>query len=341
MSSFRAYCFTLNNYTEEQYAAFKQKVPSLAKYCIVGEEKGEEKETPHLQGYVQLHKQTKFNTIKAWWTNEIHGEPHIERAKASPIKNKVYCGKEGNYWEHGEIPAQGKRNDVAAFMKAVEEGKPDTHLIRNYPGEFARYYKAAERARKAFKEEKVKVAMKMVYAKKELKEWQKDVVEKLQNQTDRQVTWVYDPVGNQGKTFLAMWLQADRECYYCDGGKKADIAYGYQDQPTVIFDFVRTGQDYVPYGCIESFKNGIIFSPKYESGSRIFGVCKVLVLSNFYPKKEALSEDRWDIVDLTPKINNEKKQNKARVEVRVCSHNNCNEINCLCQCHYDDEFKFN
>jgi len=336
---FRAYCFTLNNFTAEQAAAVKEKLPATAKYCVVGEEKGEEKETPHLQGYVQLPKRERFSTIKSWWTNQINAEPHIEGAKASPQQNRVYCTKEGKYWEHGAVPCQGKRNDLPAFLKAVEDGREETWLIRNFPCEWGKYYKAAEKARKAFKEEKVKVAMKMVYGKKELKDWQKSVVEKLTGQNDRQVTWVYDPVGNQGKTFLAMWLQADRECYYVDGGKKADIAYGYKDQPTVIFDFVRTGEEFVPYGCIESFKNGIIFSPKYESGSRIFGVCKVLVLSNFFPKKEALSADRWDIVDLTPAL--QPKQNKARNEVRVCSHNNCNEINCLCQCHYDDEFKFN
>ncbi|KAH3701634.1 hypothetical protein DPMN_076624 [Dreissena polymorpha] len=47
------WCFTVNNYTDEEYKAIRE---FDCGYLIVGEERGEEQGTPHLQGYIQLHK---------------------------------------------------------------------------------------------------------------------------------------------------------------------------------------------------------------------------------------------------------------------------------------------
>jgi len=49
----RAWCFTLNNYTEEERDALRS---LKCKYIVFGYERGEEG-TPHLQGYVHLSTQ--------------------------------------------------------------------------------------------------------------------------------------------------------------------------------------------------------------------------------------------------------------------------------------------
>jgi len=50
------WCFTLNNYTDEEMEQIKNLAPSgIIQYIAFGEEIGEEG-TPHLQGYLRLNK---------------------------------------------------------------------------------------------------------------------------------------------------------------------------------------------------------------------------------------------------------------------------------------------
>ena len=54
------WCFTINNWTVEQYGEVDLFVPQHYKYTIVGKEKGESG-TIHLQGYLQLNQKQRFN----------------------------------------------------------------------------------------------------------------------------------------------------------------------------------------------------------------------------------------------------------------------------------------
>ena len=63
----------------------------------------------------------------------------------------------------------------------------------------------------------------------------------------------------------------------------------------MIFDLSRTQEGFFNYSIIENFKNGYLFSPKYESCVKHFDVPHVIIFSNFEPEQAKLSEDRWDI----------------------------------------------
>ena len=54
--------------------------------------------------------------------------------------------------------------------------------------------------------------------------------------------------------------------------KMANISHAYAMEPIVIFDLSRTQADKIDhvYSFIENLKNGIMFSPKYDSGTKIF-----------------------------------------------------------------------
>lgn len=128
--------------------------------------------------------------------------------------------------------------------------------------------------------------------------WQKTAIEILKNQNNREVMWIVDPEGNHGKTVLAKYLSTFHKALRLPGGKSADMAFAYQKQPIVIFDFTREKADFVNYSFIEELKNGELFSPKYQSHAKRFKPPKVLCLSNFEPDITKLSHDRWVLFDI-------------------------------------------
>jgi hypothetical protein len=79
------------------------------------------------------------------------------------------------------------------------------------------------------------------------------------------------------------------------GVANIDIAHAYNNETTVIIDLSRTQADKIDhiYSLMESFKNGRIFSPKYESISKTFKPCHVIVFANVIPDHANLSQDRW------------------------------------------------
>lgn len=120
---YRAWCFTLNNYTSVEVSAL---AAVKCKYMIYGKEVGEN-QTPHLQGYVRFSSPAKFDTVKKKLGDRVHLEP----AKGNPEQNIEYCSKEGDVTERGERPktqsekgAAGKQYWTDLKSKA-KEGKID------------------------------------------------------------------------------------------------------------------------------------------------------------------------------------------------------------------------
>ncbi|WAR27255.1 MREP-like protein [Mya arenaria] len=81
-------------------------------------------------------------------------------------------------------------------------------------------------------------------------------------------------------------------------GKSANIAHAYNCEKIVVFDFARCMQEFVNYSIIEAIKNGLIFSPKYESKSLQFKEPAVIVFANDVPCLKQLSEDRWNLMTI-------------------------------------------
>lgn len=116
----KAYSFTLNNYSSEEYEQICSKLESDAVYAIVGREIGESG-TPHLQGYVIFKRAFRFNTIKDRYLPRCH----IEESKGDAHSNRTYCSKDGDFREYGTIPIkQSSRNELAqSFVSAMVSGR--------------------------------------------------------------------------------------------------------------------------------------------------------------------------------------------------------------------------
>lgn len=84
-------------------------------------------------------------------------------------------------------------------------------------------------------------------------------------QTTRKILWVWEPVGNTGKSWLAKWLVVNKGACYLQMGKKTDIAHAYKGEEVVAFDLTRSDKDFLNYDVLESLKNGVFFSPKVRA----------------------------------------------------------------------------
>lgn len=136
-------------------------------------------------------------------------------------------------------------------------------------------------------------------------DWQKDILDTVnQEPDDRSIFWYYDKEGNKGKTQLAKYICSKKKALFVSG-KASDIKCAVAkwleemgELEVCIFGFPRSLEHFVSYEAIESIKDGIFFSGKYESGMCMFNSPHVLVFSNFAPDKTALSKDRWKIKEI-------------------------------------------
>lgn len=294
MSRSRNFCITDNNYGERDIDIFKS--IECIKYGVLGKEIASTG-TPHLQGYVQLKE---GKTIKAFQKILKNAGLRVSVivARGNWQQNNKYCTKDGNAIEWGTPKKQGKRNDIHELYEAIKSGKDDYYLQENHTIAYTKYYKACDRMRQNVRHHLAEEQLKKDFATVELQEWQEQALDKLETQSERKVLWIYDQEGNKGKTWLSKYLLANKDTFYVQGGKSSDIAYAYNYEKIACFDFTRSQEEYVNYSVIESFKNGLLFSPKYTAITKKFSPCSVIVMSNFYPDVNQLSDDRWDIMIL-------------------------------------------
>lgn len=99
-SKSRAWCLTVNNYTEEERQAILHN--SRSDYVIVGKETGDSG-TPHLQGYIRFPNAVRLSTLK-----KMFPRAHLEIARGTPEENYKYCSKDGDFEEAGDRPSFAK-----------------------------------------------------------------------------------------------------------------------------------------------------------------------------------------------------------------------------------------
>jgi len=112
----RGWCVTVNNYDDADIHRFRDFHDSTAgcKYLIIGKEVGESG-TPHLQIYLHVENPRYGNVLR----QACGAKGHWAAAKGTPAQNQTYCSKEGDFLEYGDLPEQGKRNDLATLVKRV------------------------------------------------------------------------------------------------------------------------------------------------------------------------------------------------------------------------------
>jgi len=123
MTRSRGYSFTINNYTAKEIDSV---LALEATYIVFGFEQGTQTQQPHIQGYVHFHQQIAFNSVK-----KMLPTAHLEAARGSPEQNRTYCSKEGEFYEFGELPIQGKCN-MERIVAAMKDPHQDFHIYHIY-----------------------------------------------------------------------------------------------------------------------------------------------------------------------------------------------------------------
>jgi len=281
----RNFCFTLNNPPVEF------KLPDTCKYVFQWEE-GESR-TPHIQGYVEFPKVMHLTALKKF----IPGA-HWENRRGSQQQAYDYCIKEEGRLcepEFNFTPEEraGSRVDLSLARSRILEHNRWRDVVTDVELEdvLAKYPKWC---RMVYDAKPVAPLEDVV-----LRPWQQRLVSRLEGEPHpRRIIWVTDSTGNVGKSFLAKYLAMNMGALVLNGGKSADVAYMLDNPRIVVWDLSRTQEEQVNYGLMESVKNGLVFSPKYESCVKTFPSPHVVVFCNFGWPGEKFSADRKCVFDL-------------------------------------------
>lgn len=124
------------------------------------------------------------------------------------------------------------------------------------------------------------------------------ILNETNNPDDRIIHWWYDN-GNQGKTAFCRYMLVNHHACVLSNGPTSDIAFALPRDPKIIlFNIPRDREARTNYGVLEMIKDGLIFSGKYESRTKVFNTPVLVIFSNFLPDVTKLSTDRWSIFNI-------------------------------------------
>lgn len=257
----RAWCFTINNYTitdfEQVEAMFQDAV-----YGIVGQEVGESG-TPHYQGYVYFQNAKTLKRMSKYLTRA-----HIQVSYGSPEQNKLYCSKQDNVLlEHGELPKQGKRNDLDDIKEVIRNGGTMRQVV-----DIATSYQAAKMAELILKYKEPK------------RNWKP------------KVEWFFGPTGS-GKTRKAFEILGEDAYVAMSTGRWWD---GYDGEHNVIIDDMR--KDFCKFHELLRYLDRYAMRVETKGGSRQFLAKHIIITSAFSPTQ--LFDTREDLQQLLRRIDN-------------------------------------
>lgn len=268
------WCFTLNNYTEEEIGNLETTFSKLEILYGYGKEVGE-KGTPHLQGWIECK-----SKIRPLETFKELKRIHWEKRKGTKAQNITYCAKEGNY-KTNVLGIERKRE----LLGIVSDDK---------------LY--------AWQQQVLKIATTDTISDREVVwVWSgkgctgKTTLAKL-------LCLCHNAILLDGKKSDILYSASEHvlgpsHSSQYEGPKSGDhhletceSELSFYKRRIFLLDLSRTMENFVSYDSIEKLKNGFWFSGKYESKMILIPPPIVIIFANFQPDKTKLSYDRWNII---------------------------------------------
>lgn len=135
---------------------------------------------------------------------------------------------------------------------------------------------------------------------KELRPFQKTIIADADIWNTRHVNWIYDDIGNIGKSILKTYLRAHKIGRPIPPmNDMKDIMRMVCDVPTsklYIIDLPKAMQKNKLYGmmsAIETIKDGYAYDERHKFKEKVFDCPNIWVFSNTIPDIGLLSNDRW------------------------------------------------
>lgn len=294
----RYWVFTINNWTSDDEAQLES-IKDQVRYLVYGYETGAAG-THHLQGYIAFHGPLTMDAAK----EHVGARAHLEQKRGTHEQASSYCKKEGLFKEYGSIPkSSGTNGSLAGFVEWVlsyyaDHGKAPSErdVARAYPGLFVRY------GRKLQELIEHHCPVPRLEESTELRPWQQALHDILlvPPPDDRSILFYVDSDGGQGKTWFQRYMITNypEKVQILSCGKRDDIAHAIDPNKSIfLFNIPRKAMEYMNYNVIEQIKDRMIFSPKYDSKTKILTTNPhVVVFSNEYPKMDDMTEDRYTII---------------------------------------------
>lgn len=286
---------TINNPSEAEKVKAAQFCIE-AKYGILCREIGKENEQPHIHFFVILHADKACSVIKSEFPRA-----RIDKFKGDSSKGRDYCKKDGDFDEYGSFPdKQGKRTEFDKFRDwCLEHDRIPTErdIALEWPSLYGRYRSNCLRMLSLLRPRTPRQLG------SELREWQSELKERfLTDPDDRTVEFLVDDEGNKGKSWFCQHMMSERfdDVQIIGVGKRDDLAHVIDEQKTIfLLDVPRDQLQFLNYSILEMLKNGLVFSPKYESRVKLLhNQAHVCVFCNEQPDLTKLSEDRYKITNL-------------------------------------------
>lgn len=138
----------------------------------------------------------------------------------------------------------------------------------------------------------------------ELRPWQLQIVGSLgQEPDDRTINWIYDSEGGKGKTALCRYILVNfSNVLFLSTSSTKDACHQIvketKEFTTILVNLPRQAEGHISYAAFESIKDGLVYSGKYTGGFKIFKPPHLYIFANWLPNFNALSQDRWNVIDL-------------------------------------------
>ena len=265
----RRFCLTLHGATEDQFQKITKFFDSSeVDLAIVAWETGEHSIHPHFQCYFEMKEKCR---LKNRLRDEILNSEnfHLENARGTKNHNVNYVYAMDKPYEIGLI-----RYSKGDYEIPIEYDSTASEWTRNFKPRL----------------------------------FQKKILEIIKTKTnDRDIHWFWEPKGEVGKTSICKYLHRMYGAVYISG-RSEDIKYALiryrevanRDPKIVVLDLTRVDYETNELArIVESIKNGIFFSGKYDSMMvDMKSPPHLFLLSNKQPNLNFHSSDRWNVYEI-------------------------------------------
>lgn len=291
-------------------------LPEWAKFLCFQREAAPETGRLHWQGFVQLVEKKRISFLKnipGW------GTFHLEPRRGTAEEAVRYCSPDalkdgqpkpgvvpGSYRAFGVPTRAGVTSDYDSMINALKK-RPCDFVRDDYLGPYIKHKRAVDDYLREEKSRDVSVITIHGLDPDNMDTWhpwQKDLYWQLQQPVNhRQVIWISDPGGSNGKTQFGNFLiKFMRALFVTTTARERVVPVMRSHPPIVLIDIKRSeaDQDKVGYGTMEMIKDGVGFNTMYNPSPEYWPSPHLVVFANFYPDKTKLTDDRWLIFGIDP-----------------------------------------